>query len=139
MSEERRTSGFTPVYGRLVRLRSAVEDTIDRAVENQAKLDKQAVARGQMSQEDTFAAKLQQEVANFHARRNAEMGDGGGGTGTASEARAGILPNAAGTKIPPGGAPRLPSVNQGIPDRCGRSSALKGRLSGYTPAGTDLR
>jgi hypothetical protein len=39
MSEERRTAGFTPVYARLVRLRGAVEDSIDRAVDLTAALD----------------------------------------------------------------------------------------------------
>jgi hypothetical protein len=58
MSEERRASGFTPVYGRLVRLRGAVEDSIDRAVENQAKVDKQAVAQGSVSEGDTMSSRL---------------------------------------------------------------------------------
>lgn len=58
MSEERRNNGFTPVYGRLVRLRTAVEDSIDRAVENQAKVEKVAVARGELPVENTMAIRL---------------------------------------------------------------------------------
>lgn len=115
MSEERRTSGFTPAYGRLVRLRSAVEDTIDRAVENQAKIDKQAVAQGRMSEEDTFAANLARMVDEFHARRNSEVGNSGGATVSAS--RGGPPGNAgpvrAGSQAP--GQAGLAPGNPGVP------------------------
>lgn len=114
MSEERRTNGFTPVYGRLVRLRTAVEDTIDRAVENQAKLDKQAVAQGRIPEEDTITANLTRMVNEFRARQNSGVA-GGGGVSSAS-ARAGAAggsgPVRAGGQAP--GEAGLASGNPGI-------------------------
>jgi hypothetical protein len=113
MSEERRTSGFTPVYGRLVRLRGAVEDAIDRAVENQAKVDKQAVAQGRMSEEDTITAKLRQQVNDFLARRNSEAVSSG--TGATSASRPASVSGAIRTEHPQGGPAGLAPGNQGIP------------------------
>ena len=113
MSEERRTNGFTPVYGRLVRLRGAVEDSIDRAVENQAKVDKQAVAQGRASEADTITAKLRQEVNDFLARRNSEA-NASGGTGTSSAGRPTAVSGAVRAENPQGGSAGLAPSDQGI-------------------------
>jgi hypothetical protein len=135
MSEERRTNGFTPVYGRLVRLRTAVEDTIDRAVENQAKVDKQAVAQGRISEENTFAAKLMQEVRDFHARRNAEMADGGSGAGGASAVRSAPVSGAVRTEGSARGAAGLPQGNSGISgEGVPLDAAAAGRLKAASTA-----
>jgi hypothetical protein len=80
MSEERRTAGFTPIYARLVQLRGAVEDSIDRAVENQARIEQAAVSRGQMSAEDTMAARFAAKRDAWYGQQatTARMGSGGG-------------------------------------------------------------
>jgi hypothetical protein len=114
MSEERRTNGFTPVYGRLVRLRTAVENTIDRAVENQAALDKQAVAQGRVSEEDTITANLTRMVNEFRARQNSGVA-GGGGVSSASNrtgAASGTGPVRAGSQAP--GEAGVASGNPGV-------------------------
>jgi hypothetical protein len=115
MSEERRTSGFTPVYGRLVRLRSAVEDTIDRAVENQAKVDKQAVAQGRMSEEDTYAASLNRALDEFFARRNGDLANNAGVVGTSAGSRPAPVPGNVRAENTPGGPAGLAPGDQGIP------------------------
>jgi hypothetical protein len=63
MRDELSTKGETSTYRRLTMLRGAVEDSISGAVENRSSQEAQAVATGQMSPEDTMAAKLQ---ANFN-------------------------------------------------------------------------
>jgi len=114
MSEERRTSGFTPVYGRLVRLRGAVEDTIDRAVENQAKLDKQAVAQGRVPEEDTITANLTRMVNEFRARQNSGVAGSGGVSSTSSRGgpSGGVGPIRAGSQA--AGEAGLAPGDQGI-------------------------
>lgn len=115
MSEERRASGFTPVYGRLVRLRGAVEDSIDRAVENQAKVDKQAVVQGRMSQEDTIGARLAREAHDFLARRQANVATGSGVSPASGGGRPAAVPGIGRAEVPAGGQAGLPPGDQGIP------------------------
>lgn len=64
MREELRSAGETPSYGRLARLRSAVEQTIEAAVEGRAAEDERAVAGGQLLPEDTIGARLVPQGGN---------------------------------------------------------------------------
>ena len=82
MREELRTAGETAVYGRLRRLRGAVEDAIGSAVEERTAKDSEAVARGEMSPEQTVAAMLTRFAAKKDAwlaqrAQDARTGDGG--------------------------------------------------------------
>lgn len=114
MREELRSSGHTPIYGRLSVLRGQIEHTIDNAVENQARIDQRAVERGQAHQDDTWSARMRQEVNDFIARRNAEVANGRGGTGTAPTGRPAPVPGAVGAEGSPGGQAGLPPGNPGV-------------------------
>jgi hypothetical protein len=120
MSEERRTAGFTPVYARLVRLRGAVEDSIDRAVENQAKIEQAAVARGQLQQEDALTARIRNWQDAFYANKNAGMAVGaegaGGSAGFGPAGNAGVSRAARETGLRSGGPESNPGISgEGIP------------------------
>lgn len=72
MREELRQRGRTASYARLSRLRGAVEDAINTAVERQAQADAEAVAAGQMAPEATVGFRLQQQAQEWQDRRAAE-------------------------------------------------------------------
>jgi hypothetical protein len=69
MSEERRAKGETPTYARLSQLKTAVQDAIHTAVENQARHHEAAVLTGQMAPEQTVSARLQSEISHFQNER----------------------------------------------------------------------
>jgi hypothetical protein len=119
MSEERRTAGFTPVYARLVQLRGAVEDSIDRAVENQAKIEQHAVARGELQPEDALHARLRDWQNVFYANKNAGMAVGGEGfTGNASRGSSAPV-GFSGTESKAGFGPRGAESDSGISQQTG--------------------
>lgn len=148
MSEERRTAGFTPTYQRLVQLRGAVEDSIDRAVENQARIEQNAVAQGRMSAEDAMTARIRRMVEDFHAKREAEVASAGGGsfgisvggtpstTGlsrTAREAGFGPRAVAGGEGLSPAGIPLDEAAAQRLRDA---SAATRQRASTFDEGST---
>lgn len=114
MSEELRNSGRTPTYARLVQLRQVVERTIDRAVENQARLEQSAVARGEMSAEDTMAARMRQQAEEFLARRNSQQANGGAATGANPGGRPASVSGPLRANSEAGRAPGLAAGDQGV-------------------------
>lgn len=92
MSEELRNNGRTPVFARLTQLRGAVERTIDRAVENQARIEQIAVKRGTMSEEDTMAARFQRHADEYLARRNSEQANNSVSVGAVGSGRSVAVP-----------------------------------------------
>jgi hypothetical protein len=155
MREELRASGETPVYGRLSRLRGAIENTITNAVEHQAAQEAHAVARGEINPEQTMAAALQQKVdlwRNENASRRAfEEGagivaDGGSsalrpGSRGESQARgrSGNPPSDQGLSRD---VPLTPNFDQAARDRLNNATAAtRERKQTYDagPVGTTLR
>lgn len=74
MRQELKNSGRTPAYGRLSQLRGAVENSLQDAVEHQATQEAGAVARGQMSPDETIAAAVQRQVDAWKAERQSQAG-----------------------------------------------------------------
>lgn len=114
MSEELRNSGRTPTYARLVQLRQTVERTIDRAVENQARMEQSAVARGQMSAEDTMAARFAAQRDEFLARRNSQQANNSAGDRANSGSRSSGVSGSVRTNGEAGGPLGLAPGDQGI-------------------------
>lgn len=99
-------------YEEIGRLKSAVKSAYANAAENQVKWEQQAVARGDMATEDTFAHKLAQSVKSYYEDRagqtagpnpaaNAPRGSGSVSSENGAGARSGL----------PGSGEGLPSPN----------------------------
>lgn len=58
VSQERRTAGETPAWGRLTQLKGAVQDAISNGVANQVEHERQAVSAGAMQPEQTLESRL---------------------------------------------------------------------------------
>jgi hypothetical protein len=142
MRQELRTNGQTQTYGRLTRLRGAIEGAINGAVGEQAQRE---VATG-ISPEATMAARLRQESSDWQARRNAEgnlVGVEAGGSPSFSSVsggqgaaigRFGISPGNQGVQgqptFDPAAAERLGLATQATRDRAdtfGRGSSFARR------------
>lgn len=80
-------------YGDIVALKGAVKDALANAVENQVKYESDLVARGEMSQEDTFASKLAQQRDAYYASKEGAAVDGDTGQ-NASRRSSGVSPKA---------------------------------------------
>jgi hypothetical protein len=84
MREERMAGGETPAYGRLSRLRGAIESTIAGAVEYRAAQDAEAVARGGLNPDQAITARIYSWVHDYRSREGAQVagsdigGDAGG-------------------------------------------------------------
>lgn len=107
MSQAKREAD--PGYGDIVQLKGAVKDAFAKAVENQIKYEQQAVARGDMATEETFAHKLAQQVDAYYAgqERAGAVASAGGNGGRPS---AGVSSN---TGTPRGSGPEAGS--EGLP------------------------
>ena len=135
MREELRNSGETPVYGRLARLRGAIENTIANAVEYRAAQDAHAVARGEISPEQTLEARYQ-KVADewFRQRAGQSIGAsaanaGAGGSAPISRAFRGQGQGGSGFRGPEGGqelsgdVPLTPNFDQAARERLNTATA----------------
>jgi len=123
MANEKRTAGYSPVYRRLVQLRGAVEDAIDRGVENQAIIEQRAVAGGRLSPQDTLVARLEQQRAEWYERQtsNARLGTGGGESIGGDAARGpGRLSPVPGSQGPLGNRSRDASGASGLQETTGQ-------------------
>lgn len=117
MSEELRSNGRTPAYARLSQLRGSVERTIDGAVENQVRADQRAVARGQMSEDETLGARMRQQAEEWLARRNSESANSSAGTGAVAGSRSTAVPGNVRTNGEAGGPSGLAPGNPGVSGR----------------------
>ena len=108
MREELRASGETPVYGRLSRLRGAVEDAISNAVEHQVAQEQQAVSRGVMDPEQAMMARVNSWLNDFRSRRDgAVVGEDAGPVATGRGPRpTGVSGTASETGVGPGSSAR---------------------------------
>lgn len=87
MREEMVQNGRTPAYGRLARLRGGIEDSINNAVADRAQADAANVAAGVIAPENSLAASIQRQIAEWQAARGrgavgAVEGIGTGGPGS---------------------------------------------------------
>jgi hypothetical protein len=73
MRNELVTSGRSPAYGRLSALRGGIEDAIGNAVEHHAAQEAGGVARGELSPEQTAAARINSWIDAFRTQRNSEV------------------------------------------------------------------
>ncbi|GGF82210.1 hypothetical protein GCM10007301_47880 [Azorhizobium oxalatiphilum] len=96
MSKELSENGRTQAYGRMSRVRGAVENDIEGAVAARAEQEAQAIASGAMREEDSLLSLLtrwrdgwQQQQASWGATGTAVGPDGTGGAGGFSGARRG--------------------------------------------------
>lgn len=118
MSEERRTAGESPAWGRLVQLKSAVKDAMVQAVDNQARHEAQQVAEGRMANEDTIGFQLSQQAQDFLASRDQQAAastSGGGPSNYAGGPSAAVL-GTRGTAREAGGRFGNAAGDQGIPE-----------------------
>lgn len=129
MAEARRNSD--PGYHDIVQLKGAVKDAFAKAVENQIKYEADAVARGELHPEDTFAHKLRQQVESYYASK--EQAAAATGTGQDGALRPGGVSGATGQGGGPGpaaGGEGLPRPNL-EPDTAQRLSALNKEYGEY--------
>ena len=138
MREELRASGETPVYGRLARLRGAVEDAISNAVEHRAAQEQHAVAQGAMRAEDTIEANLQRWRDALYSRQTearavGAAGDGNGPAG-GSASVSGLRGAASETNGRPGGAARAEGLSRNAPIEPNFDESARERLRAATAA-----
>lgn len=131
-------SPMTPnseAYGRLSRLRGAIEDAISDSIAGKAADQQRAVAAGMLSPEETLAANLNRQLEAWRAQRSQAVGAGGeGGTGatagTGSAGGAGV----SGTMRETGSGPLRPEGTQGVSRQPYLSADAAGRLKEATAA-----
>lgn len=96
-------------YSDIVRLKSAVKNAYRDAAENQVKWEQQAVARGEMKKEGTFAHRLEESVESHYADRAREDArESAAGDGSL---RAGNVSQSTGTR----GGPGTEGSGEGLP------------------------
>ena len=97
MRHELSTAGRSPAYARLSALRGAVESSISGAVEQRATHEAQAVARGEISPEQTIAANLRRQIDEWRGSRAEALGGGSGsGAGGVAAGRTIAVPSDSG-------------------------------------------
>jgi hypothetical protein len=101
MAQELKTAGRTPAYGRMSQLRGAIESAIDGAVEHHVAQEAHAVARGQLSEEQTAAARLSAQRDAWYEQRKAAAA--GMGQSAAANAGADATGGSRGVSSVPGG------------------------------------
>jgi hypothetical protein len=89
MRAEKLANGESPAWRRLSMLSKATDADIESAVAGRLQEDVQAVARGELSFEETIAAKLQQDLAGSFDERQAVTGYSGGPSGSFDATRGG--------------------------------------------------
>ncbi|MET4636581.1 hypothetical protein [Kaistia defluvii] len=134
MRQEMMTNGQTPIYARLSRLRSAVEQDVEGVLTQKAAREADAVASGAMHEEDTMLARLKGKTDEWLARR-AEESAGRNGQGSVAVGGAGGSTSFAATSRTGGpsrgrlgSAPRDQGVPSDVPLTPNFDDAARGRL-----------
>lgn len=105
MRAELRSAGQSQVYGRLSRMRSAVERSINAAVERQAESDPQGLQQGLASWEDRLRRDAGEWRSGASVSRDTVANESG---------RAGDVSAIPGGQVPPRGRPGVPSGGAGV-------------------------
>lgn len=130
MREEISTSGRTPTYARLSRLRGGIEQSINGAVENRAAADAANIAAGKIVPEQSLASNIQRQIAEWQSER-ASGQRAAAGTGEAQSAGSiAVSPASRGPSAPgrgsenapgdqrlPGNAPGVANFDEAAADR----------------------
>lgn len=115
------SSGASPAYARLIRLRGAIQNNLADAASGVAAQDADAVARGEIAPSETLEGRLQGWVNDYYGQRAAQSGtaSGTGGTGLGAGAVGGPPghPGTDGTGLPPAGGSADSEGSAGIPPR----------------------
>ena len=114
MREELQNSGKTPAYGRMAQLRAGVEAAIDSAVEHKAVQEHAAVARGELSPEQTIEAKLRADQNEWYQRQSAARANSGEDIGRNAASGAGVVSRSSRTQVPIGGRPANDAGVKGV-------------------------
>lgn len=96
MREEMVQNGRTPAYARLARLRGNIEGSINGAIEDRVAADAANVAAGRLAPEDSVAALIQKQVADWRAQRGESLASGVGEVGSARTPTVSPAPRAEG-------------------------------------------
>ncbi|MDE2101787.1 MAG: hypothetical protein KGL39_31360 [Patescibacteria group bacterium] len=113
MAQEARTNGRSPAWARLLQLRQGVENAIGESVAQKAETEAQAVASGALNPEQTIAANLQRQVADWRAAQ-AAGGNLARDTGAAGAVGTPVVRPAPGGGQPGEGGPGNAPGNQGV-------------------------
>lgn len=106
MSEERRASGETPMWGRLKQLKGYVSSAIDNGVANQVAYERGAVARGAVPAENTIDSRLQAWEDSLNAQQQqAGVANGPGKVGTVARGQTATDAGVLGTESQGNGRP----------------------------------
>lgn len=99
MRKEFKDKGSSASYRRLAQLRGAIEDSISSLIESKAAGEAQAVARGELSPNDTISARLKAQADEFKGARSEAAGavPGRNNLGNPGEGSSGVR-TAAGTE-----------------------------------------
>lgn len=113
---ERLANGESPAYRRLSQLNAATEADIEAAVAGKMDMEAQAVARGEMAENQTLASMLQGKVDDWRSARAARTGsqDDGAGFVPASGGRADTVSSDGGAGRQAFRGPRLAEGNSGV-------------------------
>ncbi|WAJ28937.1 hypothetical protein [Antarcticirhabdus aurantiaca] len=140
LREERRTKGETQTYGRLSKVRGALERDLDEAISSKVAQEAEAVAVGRMSFEDTIAAKLQSRQESYVGGRQAVARSAGSaaGPGNYASGRMATVPGIRGaggeTRRGSGSSSGNPGLASGQPASPNFDEAARERLSAATTA-----
>lgn len=115
------TSGASPAYARMIRLRGAIQNNLADAAANVATQDNAAVASGAMTPSETLSNKLQGWVNDYYGQRAAQSdatsGASGEGVGAGSVSGSARSVGTDGAGLPPEGGPASGEGDTGIPPR----------------------
>ncbi|WP_185982653.1 hypothetical protein [Aureimonas mangrovi] len=135
-----RSHGGDQAWGRLSRLRGAIESDLEKAAERRALVEEQMVADGQMRREDTIAAAIQRDIEGLNSAQQAATGTGGsssvgGGSPGGRASIAGVL--RAEGEGPLG--PRYAQGDPGLSQDAGGAGATLGAASGRAGVASEGR
>jgi hypothetical protein len=135
MAQELRTNGRTPTWGRLSRLRSAVEDSLTGAVSKTAEGEAAAVAAGKLSQEETVANRVNQWMEEWRTGATPDEGEISPALTKWAEERLGKTPEGA---APPEGMPYDEGAKQRLAEAT-QATKTRARTFGLGAVGNILR
>lgn len=108
-------SGDRVGHGQLIALKGAVQHAVDNALENQAKWQEGAVARGELQPEQTNEHNLTRDISSWYAERNAGADTRALAAGDAAP-RSTAIPRAFRGQGEGRGESGVPEGDQGVPE-----------------------
>lgn len=138
MRNELIANGRSPSYARLTQLRGAIQDNLNNTISERIANEAPAVARGEIAQNDSTLAKLQEWQNEFYRNRDATGDVGGASARAPSGAGTAQATGPDGTVVPPAGGFEGPSGASGLPGNAPTFDAAGAeRLAAATAATKD--